>query len=85
MKMEKKNGFTVIEGVIILAIVLSLAGAFLGAMYEGNKKYGEEAYFSWCKLHQRDDFNYEEWKTARKAGLLDAPKESVPMMIPMPR
>lgn len=34
------------------------------------KKFAPEAYDAWCKIERRTDISYEEWKTARSAGLI---------------
>jgi prepilin-type N-terminal cleavage/methylation domain-containing protein len=82
--MKNKKGFSLIEVIVLLVIVALMSLLAFAISADSQQRYSHEAYSSWCKLHQRTDFTYEEWKKARKDGLLDAPKDSTPVIMPMP-
>lgn len=79
-----KSAFTLVEVCIILVIVGLLIAMIGGTYFSVKLKYSQEAYVSWCKLSGRTDFTYEEWKAARRAGLLDAASKSYPAPVVVP-
>lgn len=83
MKTNKRGEIYGIEVAIITVIVLCLVVLFWSTCSTVKKQYSHETYVSWCKLHQRTDFTYEEWKEMRRAGLLDPETKVVPVVIPI--
>lgn len=73
-----KNGNLAVELSVVIIVVGWLASISISAFNRVREAAQERAfdkptYESWVKLTGRTDFTYEEWITARKAGLITVP------------
>jgi len=68
--MKNNRAFTFVEVAIVVVIIGLLVAMAMPGYHAIRANNSAESYRVWCKLHKRDDITFEEWKAAKRAGIL---------------
>lgn len=69
---EKIDWFRTCFFSILIAVAILVPTVSLMEGYNSYKRYSQETYQVWVKLTNRHDITYEDWRLAKKHGLLPA-------------